>query len=171
MNHIVNEISRKNKINQLLIVLLLISLFSCTNTVNQNPGRDSNSDLQLCTDLWQSYADVLKTGNPDSIGAKFTDDAMIVYPEIPDIKGKENIQNLLNNTFPNIKMQGFDFSIEKFSVADSTVFCFIKLKEKYLNAENAVMNSDARISTLWKLGTDDNWRISLFQVNYKKENH
>ena len=83
MNHIVNEISRKNKINQLLIVLLLISLFSCTNTVNQNPGRDSNSDLQLCTDLWQSYADVLKTGNPDSIGAKFTDDAMIVYPDIP----------------------------------------------------------------------------------------
>ena len=96
---------------------------------------------------------------------------MIVYPDIPDINGKENIQNLLNNTFPNIKMQGFDFSIEKFSVADSTVFCFIKLKEKYLNAENAVMNSDARISTLWKLGTDDNWRISLFQVNYKKENH
>lgn len=154
--------------NVFLIVLLLISIISCTNNVDSNSVRNYNSDLQLCTDLWNSYADLLKIGDPDSIGEKFTDDAIIVYSDIPDIMGKENIQNLIKGIFPNTKMQKFDFSIKQFCVTDSTVFIFINVKEKYLNSENIEYNSDARISTLWKLESDGEWKINLFQVNYKK---
>lgn len=161
---------KKNIINISLIVLLLITLINCSNKVNHNNTRDNNSDFQLCTDLWQSYADLLKIGNPDSIGKKFTDDAIIVYPDIPDIIGKENVQKLIKGTFPNIKLQEFDFNIKQFCVTDSTVFSFINVKEKYLNSENIEYNSDARISTLWKLEADNNWRISLFQVSYKSRN-
>lgn len=153
-----------------MIVLLLITQISCTNKVNQNNARDNNSDFQLCTDLWQSYADLLKIGNPDSIRKKFTDDAIIVYSDIPDIIGKENVQKLINGNFPNINLQKFDFNIKQFCVTDSTVFSFINVKEKYLNSENIEYNSDARISTLWKLEADNNWRISLFQVSYKSRN-
>jgi len=151
------------KTTNLLLFILFFICFSCIK-------RGQNSDLQLCTNLWQSYADCLKNGNMDSISEKFTKDAIIIYPDIPDVNGKENIQNLIKQTFPNIKMQGFDFSVERFSVADSSVFSFIKVKEKYLNAENIEMNSNARISTLWKLGDDNEWRISLFQVCYKNQN-
>lgn len=161
---------KKNIINISLIVLLLIILINCSNKVNHNNTRDNNSDFQLCTDLWQSYADLLKIGNPDSIGKKFTNDAIIIYPDIPDIIGKENVQKLINGTFPNIKLQEFDFNIKQFCVTDSTVFSFINVKEKYLNSENIEYNSDARISTLWKLEADNNWRISLFQVSYKSRN-
>lgn len=157
-------------INISLIVLLLITLINCSNKINHNNTRDNNSDFQLCNDLWQSYADLLKIGNPDSIMKKFTNDAIIVYPDIPDIIGKENVQKLLNRTFPNIKLQEFDFKIKQFCVTDSTVFSFINVKEKYLNSENIEYNSDARISTLWKLEADNNWRISLFQVSYKYRN-
>lgn len=157
-------------IKTFLIVLLLIAQISCSNKTKQSNVHSDNTDFQLCTELWQSYADLLKLGNPDSIGEKFTDDAIIVYSDMPDISGKENVQNLINGTFPSIKLQKFDFNIEQCLVTDSIVFSFISVKEKYTDSENLEYNSDARISTIWKLGYDDNWRISLFQISYKSRN-
>ena len=146
------------------IILAFFLLIGCAKNIETTP----NLGLELSNELWQSYSDLLKEGNPNSIASKFTKDASIVYPSIPDIVGKENILGQLKLTFPNISMQEFDYEIKNVCFGDSTLSNFISVKEKYLDASGTEYNSDARITTFWKLEADGEWRIDLFQVNYKR---
>jgi len=146
------------------IILASLLLIGCAEKRENNPDLG----LDLSNELWLSYSDLLKEGNPESIANKFTRNASIIYPNIPDIVGKENILGQLRLLFPNISMQEFDFEIKNVCFGDSTLSNFISVKEKYLDASGDEYNSDARITTFWKLEADGEWRIDLFQVNYKR---
>jgi hypothetical protein len=103
-------------------LLVAITMLSCsTNTSNSI----MDSDMQICDNLWQSYVELLKNGNPTTIANKFTENAVIVYPNIPDIVGKKDITQQLSLTFPNIKMAEFDYEIRNYCVTDSCISNYI----------------------------------------------
>ena len=154
-----------NKIpHSLIIIFLSVTLLNCSE--NKDKGNRKNHEMELCQELWQSYRANLFLGNPIEIGKNFEDDAIIVYPDIPEIIGKENILKTLNEMFPKTKILEFDFSIKECLVGDSSLFSYISVNEKYL-IDSIEYSSNARISSFWKLNPEKVWKISIVHINYK----
>lgn len=154
----------KTASNLLVLLFLLILCWGCTDS-NDNK-KSKKTAFELSQNLWQDYRTDLKQGNPIDIGQNFTNDARIVYPNSPEIAGRESIDQAIKAMFPRIKILEFKFIIEDCFVRDSLLFNYITVNEKYMidGIENI---SFARISSLWKLNSENVWKVSLFHVNYK----
>jgi len=147
-----------------IFLFMLIIFWGCTNSNDRK--KSMNTAFELSQKLWQDYRTDLKQGNPIEIGQNFSNDARIVYPNSPEIAGRESIDRTLNEMFPKIKILEFKFNIEDCFVCDSLLFNYITVNEKHM-IDSIENTSIARISSLWKLNSDNVWQVSLFHVNYK----
>jgi len=149
-----------------LFLFLLILCWGCTESNDHKKSK--NTAFELSQNLWQSYRTDLKQGNPIEIGQNFSNDARIVYPNSPEIAGRESIDQALKAMFPKIKILEFKFNIRDCFVCDSLLFNYITVNEKYM-IDGIENTSIARISSLWKLNSDNVWQVSLFHVNYNNQ--
>ncbi|MFN8254046.1 MAG: hypothetical protein U0W24_00035 [Bacteroidales bacterium] len=153
-----------NKITlSLIIIILSITFLSCSE--NTDKENSKNHEMELCQKLWQSYRADLFLGNPFEIGKNFEDDAIVVYPDMPEIIGKENILKALNDMFPKTKILKFDFKIQECLISDSSLFIYISADEKSMRY-SIEYSSHVRISSFWKLNSEKVWKISLVHLNY-----
>ncbi len=52
---------------------------------------ESTEARQLCTRLWTEYTDTAKTGDWDKVAAWYADDAVLIYPELAELRGRAAI--------------------------------------------------------------------------------
>lgn len=146
------------------LIFLLIILVGCSDS--NNTRESSKLAYELSQRLWTDYSTDLKKGNPIEIEQNFNKDARILYPNSPEINGIENIHRTISEMFPNITIVEFNFDIEECFMCDSLLFNYITVNEKY-KVDSVEYKSMARISSLWKLNSDKEWKMKLFHVNYR----
>ena len=116
--------------------------------------------------LWQDHLEAVKSGRPEKIA--FSRDAVLIYPDKPELRGREAIHAHLVKLLEGRKVLEMGFKIERFEVAGGRAYTFVVVDELIQEGAAPPARLLSRCATVWEQQPDKSWRISYFLVNYLK---
>jgi ketosteroid isomerase-like protein len=146
--------------------LLLISCIGC-----QQKGEalmDPVEAKELCTRLLTDYVETVKTLQPDKCASWFTKDAVLVYPDMPELKGRDSIQAVFAKGMPTMKVLEMTFNLIHCDVVGSKAYTFFTINELEQEDGQQPVRALARLGGVWQRQPDKSWQISHCLVNYLK---
>lgn len=146
-------------------LLLLIGNIGCQQ--NKKTLMDQAKAQELCTRLWTDYMETVKTLEPDKCAAWFTKDAVLIYPDMPELKGRDNIRAFFVKAFPGVKVLEMTFTLIHFDVVGSKTYTFVTINELEQEGAKPPVRALARCGVVWERQADNGWQISYFLVNYR----
>jgi uncharacterized protein (TIGR02246 family) len=155
--------SRAGSLAGLLVAMLLI--WSPVYQVSSE-AADARSDRELCTRLWEDYLEAVMSLQPEKIA--FAKDAVLVYPEMPELRGRDAIQAHLVKAFSGLKILKLGFKMERFEVVGARAYTFVTVDELIQEGAAPPARRHARCTTVWEQQPDKSWQIAHFLVNYLK---
>ena len=127
---------------------------------------DPAAAKELCTRLWSGYLDTIKGLQGDKIAAWFTKDAVLIYPDMPELRSRDSIQPYLVKGFASIKKIEFTFTLSHFEVVGSKAYTFATLDELVTSDGQPPARKFGRCGVVWQQQADNTWQISHFLINY-----
>jgi uncharacterized protein (TIGR02246 family) len=121
---------------------------------------------ELCTRLWTDYIETVKTMDPNRIAAWFAKDAVLIYPEMAELRGHETIQAFFRKALPGVKVLEMTFILIHFDVVGPRVYTFATVDELEQASANPPAHALTRCGVVWERQTDGSWKISHFLLNY-----
>lgn len=145
-------------------VSLLIPYMACQQT---SEGRMAPAAArELCTRLWTDYVETVKTLDPNEVAAWFTKDAVLIYPDTQELKGRDSLQAVFIKAFPGMKVLEMTFTLIHFDVVGSKAYTFVTIDELEQEGDKPAVHALARCGVVWERQADNSWKISHFLVNY-----
>jgi ketosteroid isomerase-like protein len=144
--------------------LLLVGGIGC-----QQKGEapmDQAAAKELCTRLLTEYVESIKTLDPNKCDVWFTKDAVLIYPDMPELKGRDIIRAFFVKGFPGMKVLEMTFTLIHFDVVGSKAYTFVTIDELEQEGAKPPVHALARCGVVWERQTDNSWQISHFLVNY-----
>lgn len=134
-------------------MLFLIS--ACTN----NTTVDRDAEMEQLKDLSREWSEVASTGNTDSLMTYWADDAVMMAPGQPPLKGKEAIRSFVEASG---QIPGFDIRWEPLSAhmsEDGSMAYLIERNEMAFDDSlgNRVVQHN-KVVTVWRKNEDGNWK-------------
>jgi len=150
------------------IVMLIASLFVCCIGCQQKSETpmDQAAAKELCTRLWTDYIGTVKTLEPNKVAAWFAKDAVLIYPDMPELKGHGNIRAFFVKGFPGMKVLEMTFTLIHFDVVGSKAYTFATIDELEQEGDKPPVHALGRCGVVWERQADNSWQISYFLVNY-----
>jgi ketosteroid isomerase-like protein len=145
-------------------LLLLIGCIGCQQ--NNKALMDHATAQELCTRLWTDYVETVKTLEPDKCAGWFTKDAVLIYPDMPELKGRDSIRAFFIKGFPGMKVLEMTFTLIHFDVVNSKAYTFVTINELEQEGAKPPVHALARCGVVWEQQADSSWKISYFLVNY-----
>ncbi len=149
-----------------LLGVLVATLFGSLMCQQRSDAADVASDRDLCRRLWEGHLEAVKALQPEKIA--FTKDAVLVYPDRLELRGREAIQAHLVKAFSSLKVLEAGFKIERCEVVGGRAYMFVVVDESTQEGEAAPARRHARSATVWEEQPDKSWQIAHFLVNYRK---
>ena len=154
--------SRSASLAGVLVGMLLIG----SPVGQQSEAADAASDRALCTRLWQDLLEALKNLQPEKMA--FAKDAVLIYPDMRELRGRDAIQAHLVKAFVGLKILEVGFKIERVEVVGTRAYTFVTVDERVQEGAAPPASRHARCATVWEQQPDKSWQISYFLVNYLK---
>jgi len=150
------------------IVILVASLIICFIGCQQKSEApmDQAAAKELCARLWTEYVETVKTLDPNKCDVWFTKDAVLIYPDMPELKGRDNIRAFFVKGFPGMKVLEMTFTLIHFDVVGSKAYTFVTINELEQEGAKPPVHALARCGVVWERQADRSWQISHFLVNY-----
>lgn len=138
----------------LLVVLgMVLLLAGCVKT-----GVDKEAEKQKLMELSQQWAKVAQTGTIDSTLTYWADNAVMMPPGKPPLKGKQEIRKYLESTS---NIPGFEISWEPVSahISDDGSMAYMIERNKVAFTDslgNRVVQHN-KVTTVWRKNEEGNW--------------
>jgi len=129
---------------------------------------DSVADKALCTRIWGEYLEAVRGLQPEKVAAWFTKDAVLIYPDIVELSGREAIRAHFVKVFPDVKIFELTFRLDRFEVVGSHAYTFATVNELVQEGSAPQARLHARCAVAWQQQPDMSWQIAYFIVNYAK---
>jgi ketosteroid isomerase-like protein len=98
----------------------------------------------------------------------FTKDAVLTYPDVPPLRGREAIQAHLAKVFAGMKFINAGFKIDRCEVVGARAYTFVIVDEQVQEGTAPATRRHARSAVVWEQQPDKTWQIAHFLVNYLK---
>jgi uncharacterized protein (TIGR02246 family) len=129
-------------------------------------AADPGSDKELCRRLWEDHLGAVRARQPERIA--FAKDAVLIYPDMLELRGRDAIQAHLVKAFAGLKILEVGFKIERCEVVGARAYTFVTVDELVQEGAAAPARLHARCATVWEQQPDKSWQIAHFLVNYLK---
>ena len=150
-----------------LVVFIASLLILCMACQQTSEGRMAPvAAKELCTRLWTEYVETVKTLDPNKVAAWFTKDAVLIYPDTQELKGRDSLQAFFIKAFPGLKVLEMTFTLTHFDVVGSKAYTFVTIDELEQEGNKPAVHAHARCGVVWERQADNSWQISHFLVNY-----
>ena len=135
-------------------VFVLLSFFGC-----REPAVDTQAEGEKLMQLSRDWSALAETGNTDSVLMLWSDDAVMMAPGLPPLRGKEAIRKYIEE---GAKIPGFKISWEPLEVHVSQ-----RGDMAYMLEQNQISFSDSlgntvveynKAVTVWRKEKDGSWK-------------
>ena len=123
---------------------------------------------ELCTRLWTNYVETVKPLQPDKCASCFTKDAVLIYPDMPELRSRDSIQAFFVKAFPGTKVLDLTFTLTHCDVVGSKAYTFVTMNEVEQEGTQPPVHALARCGVVWERQPDNSWQVSHFLVSYVK---
>jgi ketosteroid isomerase-like protein len=141
-------------------------LFAWSPVGQSSEAADAGSDRELCRRLWEGHLEAVKAQQPEKLA--FAKDAVLFYPDLIALRGREAIQAHFVKTFAGQKVLEVGFKMERFEVVGGRAYTFVTADELIQEAGAPPVRRHARYATVWEQQPDQSWQIAHLLVNYLK---
>lgn len=158
----------KHKGPEVCLVVCLASLLAGCIACQQRSERRMPpvAAKELCTRLWSDYIETAKTLDPRRVAAWFTKDAVLIYPDMQELRSRDSLQAFFIKAFPGTKVLEMTFALVHFDVIGPRAYTFVTINELEQEGTNPPVHALARCGVIWERQADNSWQISHFLVNY-----
>jgi ketosteroid isomerase-like protein len=146
-------------------VLLTLSVLSPV-CLRSGEAADAGSDNGLCRRLWEDHLEAVKDSRPELVA--FTKDAVLVYPDLAELRGREAIQAHLVKALAGQKVLDVGFKLERCEVVAGRAYTFGIVADQVQEGAAPPVKRHTRFATVWEQQPDRNWQIAHMLVNYRK---
>jgi ketosteroid isomerase-like protein len=157
------SMSRSATLHGVLVAVLLIWSPVCQQS---SEAADAGSDNDLCRRLWEGHLEAVKALQPEK--TSFANDAVLIYPDMPELRGRDAIQAHLVKVFAGLKVLDVGFKIGRCEVVGARAYTFVTVDEEIQQGAAPPARRHARCAAAWEQQPDKSWQIAYFLVNYLK---
>ena len=108
----------------------------------------------------------LQALQPEKIA--FAKDAVLIYPNMLELRGRDAIQAHLAKAFAGLKILDVGFKIERVEVVGARAYTFVTVDEQIQEGAAPPARRHARCAIVWEQQPDKSWQIAYSLVNYRK---
>ena len=150
--------------NLIPLVMVMTLLVCC----NQEAGIDIEKEKASLMQLSRDWSDLIKTGDIDKILDAWADDAVMMAPGLPPLKGKDAIRNYVEE---GNKIPGFSIKWEPLEAHLSEQGDMGYLIERNEITVNDSLGNPVRsynkVVTIWKKQPDGKWKnvVDMWNAN------
>ena len=124
------------------------------------------SGKELSRQLWESYLGAVMALQPEKIA--FAKDAVLIYPDKLELRGRVAIQAHLVKMFAGLKILEVSFKIERAEEVGARAYTFVTIDELIQEGAAPPTRRHARCAAVWEQQPDKSWQLAYFLVNYLK---
>ena len=146
-----------------VLVILLISSPVCHESIE---AAQVGSGKELSRRLWEGYLEAVMALQPEKIA--FAKDAVLVYPDTLELRGRDAIQAHLVKVFKHLKILEVSFKIERAEEVGARAYTFVTVDELIQEGAAPPTRRHARCAAVWEQQPDKSWQLAYFLVNYLK---
>jgi ketosteroid isomerase-like protein len=147
-------------------VLVVALLVVAPDQQSSEGADDAVSDQTLCNRLWEDPLEAVKAGQPARIA--FTRDAVLVYPNLAEIRGRDAIHAHLAKVIAGQRILDVGYKMERCEVVGTRAYTFVIVDEQIQEGAAPPARRHARSATVWEQQPDKSWQIAYSLVNYLK---
>jgi ketosteroid isomerase-like protein len=103
--------------------------------------------------------------NLDSIMPRFSDDAVLQFPDMPDARGRDAVRAALKQGFDSYEIQSLETEIDTIEVFDDVAYEWGRYTERLAEAGKPAVTAQGRYLMRWQRGDDGTWRVTRFTGN------
>jgi ketosteroid isomerase-like protein len=107
--------------------------------------------------------------NLDSIMPRFSDDAVLQFPDMPDARGRDAVREALKQGFDAVEIQSLDTEIDTIEVFDDVAYEWGRYTERMAETGKPPVTAQGRYLMRWQRGDDGSWKVTRFTGNSIKE--
>src|SRR5687767_9152515 len=139
-----------------LLGVLLAMLLAWSPAQRSGEAADTAADRELCKRLWEDHLEAVMAHQPTRIA--FTQDALVIYPDMLELRGRAETQAHLAKVFAARKVLKAGFKIERVEVVGARAYTFVLVDELVQEGAAAPARVLARHATVWEQQPDKSWQ-------------
>jgi ketosteroid isomerase-like protein len=154
---------------KLMVFCAVLLLIGCSGCQQKSEAlMDPVAAKELCTRLLTDYIETVKTLQPDKCAGWFTKDAVLIYPDMSELRSRDSIQAFFVKGFPGMKVLEMTFTLIHCDVVGSKAYTFATINELEQEGGQPPVRALARLGVVWQRQPDKSWQISHCLLNYLK---
>jgi uncharacterized protein (TIGR02246 family) len=107
--------------------------------------------------------------NVDSLISMFSDDAILLFPDTPEKRGKDAIREHLANAFGALTIQSLETQIDTIETFGDVAYEWGTYRERYTETGKPQTQEEGRYMLRWARQPDGAWRVTRFTGNTAKK--
>lgn len=107
--------------------------------------------------------------NLDSIMPRFSDDAVLQFPDMPDARGRDAVREALKQGFDAVEIQSLETEIDTIEVFDDVAYEWGRYTERMAETGKPPVTTQGRYLMRWQRQGDGTWKVTRFTGNSIKE--
>lgn len=140
--------------------VLLLALIGCA---TRQASQDRKSEIkQARSAFWEAHG----RGDARALAALVTEDAILMAPGMPDIRGRNAIRSTAEQMFEALSISDFKIERSEIEVIDDTAYEVTSYSETLHPTGGKPGVVQGRYVIVWKRGQDGVWRVhrNLFNM-------
>ncbi|MDQ4080247.1 MAG: DUF4440 domain-containing protein [Gemmatimonadota bacterium] len=107
--------------------------------------------------------------NLDSIMPRFSDDAVLQFPDMPDARGRDAVREALKQGFDAVEIQSLETEIDTIEVFNDVAYEWGRYTERMAESGKPAVTAQGRYLMRWQRQDDGSWKVTRFTGNTVKE--
>ena len=155
-----------------LAALLQLACYSSeagdTATTSADASASDASAVQEITRQGERHNAAWRLSNADSVAAVFAPDAELMFPDAPDVEGRDAIRQMLAGMFDSTRVESLDVRPDTIEVYGSSAMEWGTYEEVVAPRGQPKVRFEGRYLLHWQRQPDGQWAIRRFTGNTTK---
>lgn len=153
-----------------LAALLQLACYSEAGDASTNAGSSAGdaSAAQEITRQGERHNAAWRLSNADSVAAVFAPDAVLMFPDAPDVRGRDAIRQTLAGMFDSTKVESLDVHPDTIEVYGASAMEWGTYEEVVQPRGQPKVRFEGRYVLHWQRQPDGQWAIRRFTGNTTK---
>ena len=117
----------------------------------------------------QEMVAIWPSENLDSIMPRFSDDAVLLFPDMPDARGRDAVREALKQGFDAVAIESLETEIDTIEVFDDVAYEWGRYTERMAESGKPAVTAQGRYLMRWQRQGDGTWKVTRFTGNTIKE--
>ena len=143
----------------------LLALAGCGSTTHRSSSQILPVEAQGLADARNALIAAATAGDPEALAGVYTSDAVLMNPNRPDVRGRENIEAMFRGAFANIAMRAMTLTPVEVRVNDGQAWELSTFTQVVERAGQPPAEDKGRVMLVWAREPDGHWRIRYALVN------